>query len=86
MRLPGERDLRLARELAEVAMADAALRLLADALLHEHHNLDVGENDPPSVHAARRLCDAARRLRIDLRSYRRIVLTPGLPPDDGLPF
>lgn len=82
------RELRVAREIAEIAIVDAALRVLADVLAHEHPCIDdLGEADPPSLCAARRLRAASGVLRVELRRYRAVVLEP--ETDDGsddLPF
>lgn len=76
-------ELRVARELAEVAVADAALDILADALRHEHPCLgEPAEHDPPTLLAARRLTDAVRRLRAELRRYRHAVLESGAEIDE----
>lgn len=77
MRRRSSHALRRARELAEVTVADAVLVVLGDALEHEHPCLhDLGENDPPTLLAARRLAEAVTRLRTELRRYRIAVLRP----------
>ena len=80
------RDLAIAREVAELVIVEAALRVLADVLLHEHPCIhDLGEADPPTLHAARRLLAATRGLRAELRRYRDAVVHAE-PDNDGLPF
>ena len=80
------RELRAARETAELAILDTTLRVLADVLAHEHPCIDeLGEADPPSLRAARRLRRAARGLRAELRRYRAAVLQPD-PDTDELLF
>lgn len=68
-------------------MVDAALQVLDDVLVHEHPTLDdLGDGDPPSVLAARKLVAAVRALRGDLRRYRAAAISPRDPDDDELPF
>ena len=86
MRRPRGAELRIARELAEVVLVDAALQMLDDVLVHEHPTIDdLAEADPPSLLAARRLVAAARALRADLRRYRARAITH-VEDEDDLPF
>ena len=87
MRRPRQVELRLARELAEVVMADVALQVLDDVLVHEHPTIDdLGEHDPPSVRAARQLVATVRALRADLRRYRAAAISHRDPDQGELPF
>ena len=87
MRRPRAHDLTVARELAELVIVDAALRVLADVLVHEHPCIDdLGEADPQTLHAARRLLAATRALRVQLRRYRAAVFESRVPAIDELPF
>lgn len=82
------RELRVAREIAELAIVEVALRVLADVLAHEHPCIDdLGEADPRSLRAARRLRAAIGDLRVELRRYRAAVLEPETDEGrDDLPF
>lgn len=81
-----DRDLRSARELAEIDILDTALRVMGAVLLHDYHHLDFAEDDPPNVCSARRIVGMAEELRRELRRYRRIVTRPSFAPADDLPF
>jgi hypothetical protein len=73
-------------EIAEVVVADTALRVLEDVLAYEHPCIDdPAEDDPPTLLAGRRLAHAARGLRAELRRYRRAVLDVRKPETDELP-
>lgn len=81
MKTPHSGELARARELAEVAIADTALAVLAAVLRNEHPTLlDLGEGDAPSVLVARRVLDLALELRRELRRYRRATLLLDPPP------
>ena len=87
MRRPRRVELCIARELAEVVLVDAALQVLDDVLVHEHPTIDdLGDGDPPSVLAARRLALAVRALRAELRRYRVAAISYRDPDEDELPF
>jgi hypothetical protein len=82
-------ELCAAPELLELRMLGAALDTLLLALRFQHPTLDepAGQDEPPTLRAARRLVLRARTLRAELRSYRaalRVLLRN--PPDDDLPF
>lgn len=87
MRRPKPIELWRARELAEIVVVDAALEVLREVLVHEHPTLgDLGETDPPTTLAARRLLETITSLRSQLRRYRAAVLAPSDPAADKLPF
>jgi len=75
MRPPGNAELLLARELAEIAILDAALDVSERTLRHEHPSLecDGHPHDPPSLRAARRLAGHLRRARRELNRYRAVL-------------
>ena len=75
MRPPRPHQLFDIRELAELAILDAALQILDVVLLHEHPMIEHPiDGDPRSLLAARRLLARARALRAELRRYRAAVL------------
>jgi hypothetical protein len=78
-----------APELLELRMLAVALDTLLLALRFQHPTLDehAGQDEPPTLRAARRLVLRARMLRAELRSYRDALRVPlRNPPDDDLPF
>ena len=78
-----------APEVLELRMLGAALDTLLLALRFQHPTLDepAGPDEPPTLHAARRLLLRARTLRAELRSYRAALRNMlRSPPDDDLPF
>lgn len=83
--------LRLAPELAAIAVLDDALRTALVALLAEHPTLDDhhGVLEPPTLRRARRLARDAFHLRDTLDAYRDAVLGAvgaSTSPDDDIPF
>lgn len=83
--------LRLAPELAVLAVLDDALRSALIALVAAHPTLDEhdGVLQPPSLRRARRFARHALDLRDSLDAYRDAVLAPLGPiplPDDDIPF
>ena len=86
-------ELRLAPELAAVAILDDALRSTLVALLAAHSALDdvdrAGVPCPPTLRRARQLVQCAFALRDALDDYRSAVfgdLGTQRPPDDDIPF
>ena len=78
-----------APELLELRLLSAALETLLLALRFQHPTLDqhAGQDEPPTLRAARRLVLRARTLRAELRSYRAALRVPlRNPTDDDLPF
>lgn len=92
MRPPGDDQLLQARELAEIALLDAALDVSERTLRHEHPSLDHEERprDPPSLRAARRLADHLSRTRRELSRYRAVLrrsfVSRRISPFDDIPF
>ena len=86
MRPPRPEDLFRARELAEIALLDAALDVSARSLLHEHPTLRhwPGPQEPGSLRAARRLAILIRRLRTEIGRYRAAL--PRFIRAEDIPF
>jgi len=82
-----ERELALAREMAEAAIADHVLRVFVDALRLEHPTLDddVAPGDPDTLRLAREIVARVRDLRGRLVRYRAAVRA-AIREDDPLPF
>lgn len=87
MKPPSCHQLLDVRELAEIAVVDHALRVLDAVIVFEHPMIDDPHlADPASLVAARRVLDASRALRRELRRYRAAVLDALATVDDELPF
>ena len=90
MSWPALRDIDLAPELLEVALAEAALRALADALTLVHGNAVAAERPLPAAcgRRARWIMLAAGDLRRELRAYRAqsLKLLRRPPDTDDRPF
>lgn len=84
-----ERELALAREMAEAAIAEHVLRVFTVALRLEHPTLDddADTGDPDTLRLAREIVALARDLRRRVARYRAAVRAAIRDDDDDpLPF
>ena len=87
MKLPSSIELGGVRELAEIALVDHALRILDAVVGFEHPTLEEPHPaDPASLLAARRVLEASRALRRELRRYRTAARAALHAQRDELPF
>jgi hypothetical protein len=88
-RLPSRRVLLAAPELAEIAILDLALKVVARALRAQHATarVEFDPSEPATITAARTLAQRCDVLRTTIAHYRRSVLSACRPAaDDVFPF
>ena len=88
MRPLGVADLQAAPELAQLVTLDVAMVVLLTALRVEHPTLDAdyGPGDPPSLLAARQVCQRVRALRRSISAYHAAVIDAIGAPEPPDPF